>query len=146
MEKILKLKSFLMAIMVIASAISFASCDTGGEEYDYPVDDPVSTGLCGTKWVFGGATGSSETYYTSYTFNVDGRGIHEFTEENGERGTSPFTWTSYNIGSSSMHMLIIVIDKTEMMTYYNVTGNTLRLNDGSGNVYTYYPEEEINKE
>lgn len=144
MEKILNLKKSILAIIMVAVAMVFNSCATGGStDYDYPLDAPATTGLCGTKWVLVSATGQTELDYASYIFNLDGTGVHEYTKENKSIATSTFTWKSYNIGTSSMHMLVIVIDKTEMMTYYSVSGEVLRLNNGSGAIFTYYPEEAI---
>lgn len=149
MKTIMNLKKSLLAIATIIATIAFSACATGGEEFDYPEDNPASTGLCGVKWVLKSVSGGETTNYSAYYFELNGTGYSEekATEED-ELTRKLFTWKSYNIGSSSMHMLTIRLEgsKYDLSTYYNVTGETLRLNDTQGGIYTYVPEDQTNNE
>ena len=149
MKKILNLKSVILAFSMLIVAITFNSCATGGSEYDYPLDEAASTGLCGVKWVLQSTMGDEQVAYSSYVFNLDGTGYSEEKEAaEDELKRSKFTWKSYNLGTGSMHMLSIKLEssKFEMSTFYAVSGQTLRLNNGQGGIFTFVPEELINKE
>ncbi len=150
MKKILNLKSVILAFSMLFVAIAFNSCATGGSEFDYPLDDPATTGLCGTKWVLQSVMGGENVEYSSYVFNLDNTGYsEEKTENDTEITRNQFTWKSYNLGANSMHMLSITMEgsKYEMSTFYVVTGTSLRLNNGQGGIFTFVPEEFIdNKE
>ncbi len=148
MKKILNIKNSVLAFTLMVMTMMFGACATGGNEYDLPLDEASATGLCGVKWVMHSVTGGERVEYSAYVFNLDGTGSsYEQVSAEDELKTSGFTWKSYNTssisGSTAMHMLVIKLNgsKGEMSTYYKVVGNTLRLNNGQGGVFTYMPED-----
>ena len=140
MKEKLNLKNLLLTFSLLFVALSFTSCATGGNdtEFNYPEDEPATTGLCGEKWILSNVLGTQEEIeYLSYLFTLDGRGVTEEKKE-GKVVTTRFTWKSYKVGTTT-HMLVL---DNNASTYYVVSEGKLRFSPGTGAVLEFVPESQ----
>ena len=128
MKEKLNLKNLLLTFSLLFVALSFTSCATGGNdtEFNYPEDEPATTGLCGEKWILSNVLGTQEEIeYLSYLFTLDGRGVTEEKKEG-------------KVGATT-HMLVL---DNNASTYYVVSEGKLRFSPGTGAVLEFVPESQ----
>ncbi len=144
-EKLTFRNVLLLIVMMLASA-TITSCNSSDDnDVQYIEDNPLSTGLCGTKWVLKSITNNAPTYYyEAYVFDVSGNGTYEYIETEGSsKATKNFTWKSYTPSDKSLKML--ELDGTQYTFYAITENNHLHITPDGYNVLQYIPEEEYNK-